>query len=91
MTWNFTYIICAAIGSLILWAKLGEKQKLTVYGLGKLWNLLGIAGRKRDVVELLCFIFMGVFVGMLFTEPSNVRQAFSAGLGWTGLLTTSRR
>lgn len=85
------HVLCTAIGALVLWTKLGDRQRLTVYGFGKLWNLIGIEGKARDVLELISFIVLGTFVAMLFTEPNNVRQAFSAGLGWTGMLTTYRK
>jgi hypothetical protein len=92
MTFDFfANVVFAAIGSFALWLKLGERQQLTVHGLGKFWGLLKITGRKRDVIELISFVVVGAFMSMLFTDPTNVRQAFSAGLGWTGLLATSRR
>lgn len=86
-TW--TNIASAAAGVTILWCKLGQQQ-LTVWGLGKLWALIGLEGRARDVFELLSFIALGVFVGVGFTQPNGVIQAFTAGMGWTGLLTTTR-
>jgi len=88
---SFTWpnVIAAFVRSLILWCKLGERE-LTVLGFGKLWELCGLAGNVKRALELLSFLGLGVAVGIAFARPENVVQAFTAGLGWTGLLTTSK-
>ena|SRR5947207_2163593 len=86
-TWQ--NLLFVAAGALLAWCKLGDKQ-VAVYGLGKVWDKLGVSGRKRDIFELISFILMGWLVGIGFTQPINVYQAFAAGLGWTGFVSAAK-
>src|SRR5438445_4520509 len=37
----------------------------------------------RYVIQLIVFLILGTFVALIFTSPTNPRQAFAAGLGCT--------
>lgn len=38
--------------------------------------------------DLVIVVFLGAFIGMLYFGPETAQQAFGAGLGWVGVLTT---
>lgn len=82
-------IVFTAAGAIFLWCKLGRDQ-LTIWGLGKLWRLCGFKSKLYEVMELVGFVASGVTIGIAATHPQTIMQAISAGLGWTGLLTTPR-
>jgi hypothetical protein len=44
-----------------------------------------ISEKVRMRLEMLVFVLVGTIVTMELTHPSSGMQAFSAGLGWTGL------
>jgi hypothetical protein len=82
-------LVFTAAGAILLWGKLGQKE-LSVYGLHKLWTLIGLKSKWLELAELLGFVAFGVLIGIGLTHPTNAQQAFAAGLGWTGLLTTHK-
>lgn len=65
---------------------MGAAQKLEVYGLGNLWDLFGLSGKTKQILEFLSFIALGLFVTFALAKPSTINQAFAAGLGWTSLM-----
>ena len=74
----------------MLWVKLG-REELTVWGLGKLWELFGFKSKLYEVMEFVGFVTFGVVVGIATTHPQTIMQAISAGLGWTGLLSAQKQ
>jgi hypothetical protein len=78
--WNVIY---TAIGAAVLWSTWG-RTKLKPYFLPELIRYLP-GERWHPLIEFALFIALGVVVGIGFTNPSNPRQAISAGLGWTGV------
>ncbi len=64
--------------------KMGRRG-LRPYMLPQLTDLIP-SGTLKNVVEYLAFIGLGCVVGLFFVAPVNPFQAFTAGLGWTGLL-----
>lgn len=74
----------AAVGALILWAKLG-RQNRRIYGLTEIVETLVPAHwrRVRVVIQLIVFIALGTYVSVEVFGPATGGQAFAAGLGWT--------
>jgi len=92
MEWNFhglVTLVFIGIGAIVLWGKIG-REDLTVYGLGELWRVLGLHGRAADIMQLVAFILIGVGVSIAFVHPQSAAQGFTAGLGWTTLLTARK-
>jgi hypothetical protein len=81
-------IVATFFGALLLWCK-EPPDTLRVYKLSTITDR--IPNRSvRYWVQLGVFLTLGTFVALAFTSPSNVRQAFAAGLGWTAGLCGSR-
>ena len=73
-----------ALGAAGLFNKMGRRG-IRPYVLPQLTDL--IPNRMaRNVVEYIVFVGLGCVVGLFFVAPNTAIQAFSAGLGWTGLL-----
>jgi hypothetical protein len=85
-----TNILFTGVGSLIFWSRNGRK-KLKVLALGGLFDDLKISedNRYRIVTELVLFVTFGILIGIAFVCPTTMRQALSAGIAWTGMV--SRR
>src|SRR2546430_2307902 len=82
--WGVTY---TAIGAAIFWGKWSEfgRKELRTFIFADIVDLLPIPNATvRNAIECTLFIAIGVFVGMGVTEPSNVPQAITAGMSWTG-------
>ena len=79
-------IVAVVAGTTLLWCKEG-REKLQVYSLSRLVQLLPFSKNTQYVVQVVVFVALGSFIALLLTEPSNPRQAFAAGLGWTAGLT----
>jgi len=84
--WNTAYTAVGAIG---YWGLKG-RTKLRVYTLSDLIERLNWSDRACYVTEFLVFIVLGCFVGVGVVEPTNPRQAITAGLAWTGVFATQR-
>jgi hypothetical protein len=74
-----------ALGAIISYSKWGRK-KLKVYYLSDLLDVFGLGPKARILAELLVFIFLGCAISLGIVRPQSAAQAFSAGLGWTGLV-----
>lgn len=86
---NAAVLVFTGIGATVLWAKVGLED-LAVYGLGEVWRVLGLEGRAAEVLQLIAFVLIGIGVSFGFVHPQTVAQGFTAGLGWTSLLTSRR-
>jgi hypothetical protein len=73
-----------AAGAIILWGKLA-KQGRGVYFLSDLLAIYVPSERWRRVIEPLIFVAFGTYIAVGVIGPTTERQAFAAGLGWTGL------
>jgi prepilin signal peptidase PulO-like enzyme (type II secretory pathway) len=88
--YTFTNICFAALGVFILWNKLGKTQ-LAVWGMGRTWELFVSSKKVREVCEFVSFLILGTILSLFLTQPVSTIQAFSAGLGWTGLFTVPKK
>ena len=78
--WNVAF---AAIGAAALWGKQGRTE-LKAYVLSDIVRLF-LKGRLRILVEFLIFVVLGCLVGIAVVEPTNARQAITAGFAWTAV------
>ncbi len=81
----FGNIFFTALGATISYSKWGRK-KLKVYYLSDLLDVFVIAPKSRLLLEFAIFVFIGCAISIGIVHPQNAAQAFSAGLGWTGLV-----
>ena len=79
------HVFCAFLGAGMLYMQWG-RSKLRAYAFGYFLDMFEMGEKVRVRFELVIFVVGGTFVTMLFTHPSTGMQAFSAGLGWTGLV-----
>ncbi len=79
--WN---VIFSAIGAAIFWGRWG-KNKLRPFFLADFIDLLPANEKTKDLISFLLFVALGCVVTVGVVQPTNVPQAFSGGLGWTGL------
>jgi hypothetical protein len=79
---------CIACGAFLLWSRLA-RQGRQVLGLSHFLELYINHERYRVKVEPLLFIGIGTFVAAMVIAPITGPQAFAAGLGWTGLLSSA--
>jgi hypothetical protein len=73
-----------AIGASVYWGLAG-RTKLKPFLLPDVLPRLPWE-QAQAILEFLVFVTMGCLVGIAFTDPSNARQAITAGMGWTGVL-----
>jgi hypothetical protein len=82
---NFTLakVAFTAIGATVYWG-LSGRTKLRPFLLPDILKHLPWK-QAHPILEFLLFLMMGCLVGIGFTDPSNPRQAITAGMGWTGV------
>ncbi len=83
-------ILFTAAGAAVFWALKGGRSELKAFGLYDLVALIPVGVRLRRLLEFILFLCLGCIIGIGFTDPSNPRQALTAGFGWTGLLAMSK-
>ena len=76
--------IAAVVGAIVLYGKMG-RGKVRPHLVAPLIDLLHLPTRWRQFIEFCLFIAFGTYIAMRITHPGNELQAFSAGLGWTGI------
>lgn len=79
---------CIACGAFLLWSRLA-RQGRQVVGLSHFLELYISREGFRNGLEPLLFIGIGTFVAAMVFAPATGPQAFAAGLGWTGLLSST--
>jgi hypothetical protein len=79
---------CVACGACLLWSRLA-RQGRQVLGLSHFLSLYIGQERVRNGMEPLLFVGIGTFVAAMVFSPITGPQAFAAGLGWTGLLSSA--
>ena len=82
-SFTFWNVVFAAIGAAALWGKQGRTE-LKAYVLSDIVRLF-LKGRSRILVEFIIFVALGCLVGIAVVEPTNVRQAITAGFAWTAV------
>lgn len=80
--WVHAFFAC--IGAGLFYMQWG-RSNLRAYQLSDFLDTFRMEDHVRYRVELLIFVVLGTLIAMGIAKPSNVQQAFSAGLGWTGL------
>ena len=88
-SFHFWSIFYTALGAALFWSKWG-REKLRAYYLSGLVEMLIKDERARTITEFLLFIAIGCVVAIGIVKPQNAPQAFTAGLGWTGLVAGHR-
>jgi len=83
---TFASVFFTAIGAALFWGKWGNR-KLRAYALSRLLEyIFPKSPYVRHVLEFFVFIALGCVVGIGLTQPANIPQCFTAGLGWTGFV-----
>ena len=77
-------LLCATAGAALLYSTWG-RDKLSAFLFSDLLDAFHMDPRLRVSIELLIFIGFGTFIAVAVTAPNNPGQAFSAGMGWTGI------
>jgi len=90
MTESFPNVMAAAFGAALLWSTMGRKGLQPYIPLADFWRMLGLPDIICYVLEFVIFVALGVYVGLLFTQPSTPQQAFAAGSAWTAFATHAR-
>ena len=85
---TFSNVFFTATGAIVFWAGKGEKSQLRALGLSSLVNLLPWNRGLKLFLQFIIFVGLGCIVGIAVAQPSNARQALTAGFGWTSLLTS---
>lgn len=76
-----------AIGSILLWSKLGHEGR-KAYVLEELLAATRLPSSYCTIVGFVIFVALGVVVAMGVVKPASAAQAIVAGMGWTGMLST---
>lgn len=72
------------LGTGLLYMQWGRSQ-LRVFAFSDFLDTFKMEETTRIRLELAVFLVVGTAVAMGITRPGTASQAFSAGLGWTGL------
>ena len=75
----------AFLGAGLLYMRWG-RSRLRAFAFSDFLDTFDLDDRWRVRLEMFVFIIVGTFVAIGVTQPSSVPQAFTAGLGWTGLV-----
>lgn len=89
-SFHFWGVFYTALGAGLFWAKWG-REKLKAYYLSDMIEMFVEDERWRAAIEFVLFLAIGCFVAIGIVKPHSAPQAFTAGLGWTGLVATHRR
>jgi|DeeseametaMP1786_FD_contig_21_1475708_length_394_multi_8_in_0_out_0_1 hypothetical protein len=81
------YLICF-VAAFALYFKLHEKGNPPVRVVAHINPAWADSGWGR-FFEAIIFALLGAILGTLITSPNTPAQAVSAGLGWTGLLSSA--
>lgn len=80
----WSHAVFAALGSGLLYMQWG-RTKLKAFFFGDLLDTLNLNDTLRHQLEIGVFVTVGTAIALGVAKPDTVAQAFSAGLGWTGL------
>jgi hypothetical protein len=85
LTFQFwAHVVFALLGAGLFYMQWG-RDKLRAYAFSDLFDMFEIDENVRARWEFAIFVLIGTVVAMGVAKPINVQQAFSAGLGWTGV------
>jgi hypothetical protein len=88
-SFTFGAVAYAAIGSMVFWGKMG-RTKLKAYVLSDVLDRLPVRPNTQYLIEFFIFVILGCVVGIGITQPTNARQAITAGIAWTGIFSAPR-
>ena len=74
----------AFLGAGLLYMQWG-RTKLKIFAFSDFLDTIDMSEKVRIRFEMIVFMVIGTVVAIGLTSPSTAPQAFSAGLGWTGL------
>lgn len=80
--WNNCFF--AFLGSGLLYMQWG-RSKLRAYAFSSFLDTFSMEENTRARLEMIIFVVVGTAIAVALTNPTSASQAFSAGLGWTGL------
>ena len=80
----WVHCLFAFLGAGLLYMHWG-REKLRAYAFSDLLDTFDFDENVRIRVEMIVFVLVGTVLAMGLTSPNSMPQAFSAGLGWTGL------
>lgn len=86
---TFWTVLYTAIGAAVFWGKQGRTQ-LKPFIVSDIVRLLVKNETARHIIEFSIFMVFGCLVGVGVATPTNVRQAVTAGMAWTGFLAAPR-
>jgi hypothetical protein len=85
VTFQFwSHALFAFLGAGLFYMQWGRSH-LRPFALGDLLDTFNLSEKLRYRVEMLVFVVIGTIIALGIAKPVNVSQAFSAGLGWTGV------
>ena len=88
-TFTLGAVTYTAIGAAVIWAKMG-RAKLKAYVLSDIVNRLPLSVKLRSLIEFIIFVTLGCAVGIGVAQPTNARQALTAGIAWTSFFSIPR-
>jgi hypothetical protein len=88
-TFTLGAVAYTAIGAAVIWGKMG-RTKLKAYVLSDVVNRLPLGIKFRSLIEFIVFVTLGCAVGIGVAQPTNARQALTAGIAWTSFFSIPR-
>lgn len=80
----WSHVIFACLGAGLFYMQWG-RAKLRAFVFSDFFDLFDLDERVRARLEFAVFVAVGTAIAIGIAKPINVQQAFSAGLGWTGV------
>jgi hypothetical protein len=88
---TFGAVVYTAIGAIVLWGKMKiARTPVKAYVIGDIISKLPLSPGTRSLIEFGIFVIVGCVVGIGLTQPTNARQALTAGIAWTSFFSTPR-
>lgn len=85
LTFQFwSHAIFAFLGAGLFYMQWG-RTKLRAFVFSDFFDLFDLDEKVRARLEMAVFVVVGTVIAIGIAKPVNVQQAFSAGLGWTGI------
>ena len=78
--------LVSGFGAALLYSRWG-KDAVGIYIPRDLIKTFGFKAYRNTQIEFILFVIVGAVIAVIAANPSTSRQAFAAGLGWTGLFT----
>ncbi len=78
--------LVAGFGAALLYSRWG-RDAIGIYIPRDLIKTFGLKTYRNTQIEFILFVVIGGVIAVIAANPVTTRQAFAAGLGWTGLFT----